>query len=323
MAKIKNIIVSLLVPSGLNLRDITDGTDLVASLMARGLDVPLVVQKMSDEVYRVLRGHRRLDALQKMLALYPDAFQQWFGKGIQCEVLEGLTDEQALDVIADHGDIQALASNMEFYRLAKAKWAFKPDFTEKQILGFIGSAMSKSLTGQALIDVQALSAQINAASDNIEKAKAMIQRDERLFAACKGKLQTWNAIRRLPALAEKLLEFTYTGKEPEGVSKDLLIAVGQHQSDAMFKAWSEVPEAERSDEKFVEIVRNVRNLVAAKKAEREQKAAAKKAVAEKVAENNSAYYLKICNWIAEHHKDVYTEACNAVYAGTNKPETAE
>lgn len=318
MAKIVKIQFESLQAYSLNVRDVTDGSDLVQSLLQRGLDVPLKVRKMEDGMYVVLCGNRRLDGITKLMLLYPEAFQQWFSKGVNCEVFEGITDEEALAIMADHGDICALKSGMEFYRLAKAKWSFQPEYTEKQILGFIGSALANSLEGKALIEVTALTNAVNTATNVMDKATRMLERNERLFTACKGKLQTWNAIRRCPPLAEKLLAYTYTGVKPAGVAEDLLITVSQSQADEMRNQWLALPVEERSDAAFEKIVRSVNAAIKAKKAERDQKKADKENMSKAVAEQNANYYLAVVNWIAEKYPEIHKAACDAVFAEANK-----
>lgn len=238
MAKIQKIYIENLVSYPHNVRLKTDGKELVNGLADRGLDVPLRVSKKAEDLFWVLCGNRRLDGLLTLASVNEAAFSKHFSKGIPCEVFENLTPEEELNIMADHGDSQRLSSLFEFYLLAKAKWAFHPGYTETQILDFIGSALP--VTGKAAIEIKELSAKVDGAGSAIEKATFLIERQKRMLSAHKGKLQVWNAIRRMPDVVEALYRMTLTGEKPAGIPEEYLARITQKESDRLYMVWSEL-----------------------------------------------------------------------------------
>jgi len=229
-----NIEIELLLANVKNVRLTTDGNDLVTGISSRGLDKALVVSKREDGTYVILQGHRRKKALDIIKATNGKAWEAFFKKGVPCEVYEGLTEEQELDILADHGDTKTLVNPFEFYLLAKAKWAFHTKYTEKEILSFIGSALPMS--GKGLTEVQELNVKIEQAIEPIEKAKYSLEREARLFTYHKGRLQTWNGVRRCPQIVEDLLKWTYTGVVP-AVPEEYRCRITQKEADALYACW--------------------------------------------------------------------------------------
>jgi hypothetical protein len=87
-----------------------------------------------------------------------------------------------------------------------------------------------------LTEVQELNVKIEQASSPLETAKYSLERDARLFTYHKGRLQTWNAVRRSPQVVEDLLKWTYTGVVP-AVPEEYLCRITQKEADALYKCW--------------------------------------------------------------------------------------
>ena len=111
----QNIALDLLVKVE-NFRTIANETEvsgLMEDIHQSGLETPLVVFPMEGGTYEIGRGHRRTNALRKLKEHDPARFDALFGDGVPCEVYEGLTAEQKLDVKADIGNSKGLNNPYE------------------------------------------------------------------------------------------------------------------------------------------------------------------------------------------------------------------
>lgn len=129
---------------------------LVRSLANHGLQEPITGSERADGSLWVLKGHRRLAAIEMLatVGLEKDAFGPavppipGFGDKIRCRVLKGLTIEGEMDLLMDHADVLALDKRE---KLLTAKILTRFGFTHEFIAKKVGSSRSNYSNGLARI----------------------------------------------------------------------------------------------------------------------------------------------------------------------------
>lgn len=129
---------------------------IIRSLIAHGLHEPLVLSERADGTLWVLKGHRRLAAIDLIrtegiakdvygpaLAADPN-----FMDKIKCRVLKGLTIQAEMDILMDHGDIVALDRQE---KLMTAQILTRYGFSHDFIAGKLGGSRSNYSNGLARV----------------------------------------------------------------------------------------------------------------------------------------------------------------------------
>jgi len=108
--------------------------EMFNDLEAVGLKNPITALKgAKDKPHRVLQGTRRTLGLRMLFENNPERFQELFGeKGIPVILVSGLSEEEIVDMIVDHGQVKGLTDPMEL-QLA-CNMLFKAGKTEKQVV---------------------------------------------------------------------------------------------------------------------------------------------------------------------------------------------
>lgn len=88
-----------------NVRNSNDGEDLIPDIMARGLLTPLAVSHRPGQTpeYRLLRGHRRQNAIERIREHDPEVYDRWFEDGlIEVDLYTDLSKAQEEMLLVDH-----------------------------------------------------------------------------------------------------------------------------------------------------------------------------------------------------------------------------
>jgi len=114
--------------------------ELAEDIAAVGLKQALLVTPKGEQ-FRVLQGNRRYKAIARIKENNPGRFKELFGKGIPTAIVTGISDEEMVDLIIDHGQIQGLNDPMEL-QLA-ANMLFAAGKTERQVVVALSGLLEK------------------------------------------------------------------------------------------------------------------------------------------------------------------------------------
>ena len=177
---------------------------LMADIASVGLQNPIQVWRPNgQELFEVLRGHRRLTAIQKLEGSLPEAYSKWFAKGIPCLLVTDIDANDALELKVDHGNELSLSDPFELQLCANL--LFSAGRTEEAVVLALAGLMDrispmKVSRRKELDEINTLITQADAAG---EKLMAAAKRDEanKLVAVYRrGMVQGLHNAYRCPSL---------------------------------------------------------------------------------------------------------------------------
>lgn len=168
-------------------RDNYDVDGLSVDIETNGLQTPLCVSQRGDGTFHLLRGHRRVLAIQAILERNPDKVKDFEKVAAVIYTELGLSDE--IDLVLDHSNQRNLTRKSEMYRTVAS--LFRNGFTELQIAIKCDALFARFVSK----DPDGRTAALKLV-DPMERAAA-------LKSCWRGRLQELHNIVRLPCIAEE------------------------------------------------------------------------------------------------------------------------
>jgi len=221
-----NIQISNIIPNGKNPRISLSARDLVESITTDGLQEKLVVCEQKDK-FLLLRGHRRLAAIEILRTENPTRFDELFKDGVPCHNMGKLSKSEQYLTMVDHGNTRSLVGHAEVYLACSL--LFETGLSERDVCSKMASLLNTATplkSAKALSSIRDLTQSLDNATKEgdqtkvVEVSKALSQR---VFDARRGQLQLYNQLRKLPKVVEACFWLRWTGDVKKGFVKEDLI----------------------------------------------------------------------------------------------------
>jgi hypothetical protein len=198
--------------------------ELSEDISANGLKTPLITTPIDKTQFRILQGTRRFKALVRILENNPARFEEILSEGIPCNVMTDVTEEEMVDLIIDHGQIQGLTDPMEL-QLA-ANMLFRANKTERQVVVSLAGLLEKFTPMKKDVRKEWL--------DKLDRVKAAREHDPEwalqmqneaeilLFNTRRGKIQNIHNAYRCPDVVMQALWLKATGAYHTNTPEDLI-----------------------------------------------------------------------------------------------------
>lgn len=197
--------------------------ELCEDISANNLKVPLLTTPV-DKKSKVLQGNRRWYALEMLLDRNPARFKELFGKdGIPVIQVTGISAEEQVDLIIDHGHIQGLSDPMEL-QLA-SNMLFAAGRTERQVVVALAGLLEKftPMKQEVRKDWLAKLARVKEVLVKDPEWGLELQNEAEilLFNNRRGKIQNLHNAFRCPEVVMQALWLKATGLYREDTLEDL------------------------------------------------------------------------------------------------------
>lgn len=198
--------------------------ELSEDISANGLKTPPIVTPINKTQFRILQGTRRFKALIRIFENNPARYEEILSDGIPCNVMTDVTEEEMVDLIIDHGQIQGLTDPMEL-QLA-ANMLFRANKTERQVVVSLAGLLEKFTPMKQDIRKEWL--------DKLDRVKAAREHDPEwalqmqneaeilLFNTRRGKIQNIHNAYRCPDVVMQALWLKATGDYHTNTPEDLI-----------------------------------------------------------------------------------------------------
>lgn len=210
------------------------GNEAIENLMLdigqRGLIDPITCRdngKSSEfpTQYTVLKGHRRLAAVQLLKERDPETFNEKFpGEKITAEVIADLSDSEALEILQDHGQQEGLTNPAEVY-LTSRNFFNIGGCSEKDVVMHITGMLDRLSPPSAKQRDKVSRARQKVADAGTVRERVLATKDleDVIFQYRRGMIQHFNRIRRAPRVIEDSFLYTHTKHVRDGVNPEELI----------------------------------------------------------------------------------------------------
>ncbi len=223
MSTVKTIKVELISENANNPRIFYNERALCDSIATSGIETPLVVRSFKGKKsVIILRGHRRFRAVGLLRKEQPTVFERLFIDGLPCVVMEDITDNEATEIMNDHGESKSLTNEAEIYQLIKGY--YRIGLNENQTLSKVLTLLDevKPLSGEARTDCESLKHMLETAKP--AKREACLQAyTERVQKARRGIMQKYTQVYRNGSIVERCMFYVWTGLIPEGFEAEEMV----------------------------------------------------------------------------------------------------
>lgn len=177
-----------------------------------GLKTPLTI----CEKQNLISGNRRYAAIGHIKENKPKVFENLFGKGIPCVVMEGASVEDLQNAIIDHSNTLQLSNFWELYLCyVKLRNFNATQQTVAVNLNTLMDTVIAPITGKRLAKVKELTAAKVDASDT-KAAQLQKEIDEEIAEARHGRVQWLSTIYDAPAIVQRAIFYKYSGEKADG-----------------------------------------------------------------------------------------------------------
>lgn len=221
-------------PTNLRLRELAENIGAV------GLLEPVHVWYPGNgEIAELIRGHRRIAAINILADENPSVFVRQFPEGIPAIVWGGITEEEALMLKLDHGGQVTLSDPHELQM--SATMMFNRGFTEAQVANHLKPLITRlsAMPAKAKAEIEELESALRAAkalNDDRAINKAELELADRIAKLYRGRVQHLHNVARCPDKVNAALYFAACGEKPKGFEDEALPKLTTDQVKALWKA---------------------------------------------------------------------------------------
>ena len=236
---------SLVIGKNVRVRNDVDLTTLIDSITSNGLETPItVVARPSNGKFEVLRGHRRLTAIQEIRRIAPNTFKNLFPNNkIACTIVKGVSYEEAQKLKIDSGTTVELKNKYE--ALLCASIMFNDSKTENDVANELHAILCRTSRGSGLTSEK----QKTLAK---HQSEILIARDAKkwdivdshhkairklLLEFHRGHVQQLKAVWQCPYFVMACKEYEYTGVVPEGYTEKEVLRLTYSEVKRLLKAF--------------------------------------------------------------------------------------